>query len=151
MLFLLEALSSDNLVSLSEQQFVGCDTTDFGSNGGLVDNAFSFAKKPSICTESSCTYKTTGSTCQKFSNAVEISQGGVTGYTDFSKECKLAWMEALSKQPVFIAIEADQFSSQMYNSGVTHKFVRIKLLIMLYSFLTNDTDNGIDYCEGDRG
>ena len=118
LLFLLEALSSDNLVSLSEQQFVGCDTTDFGSNGGLVDNAFSFAKKPSTCTESSYTYKATGCTCQKFRYSVEISQGGVTGYTDVFKECKQAWMEDLSKHPVFIAIETDQFSLQVYNSGV---------------------------------
>ena len=51
--YFLETLNSDNLVSLKEKQFVGCDTTDLGSNGGLVDRAFSFAKKTSICTESS--------------------------------------------------------------------------------------------------
>ena len=70
LLFLLEALSSGNLVSLSERQFVDCDTTDSGCKGGLMDNAFSFAKKASICTESSYTYKITGCTCQKSSYSV---------------------------------------------------------------------------------
>ena len=83
-----------------------------------MDNAFSFAKKTSICTEISYTYKATGGTFQKFRYSVEISQGGVTGYTDVFKECKQACMEDLSKQPVFIAIETDQLSLQMYNSGV---------------------------------
>ena len=43
--YFLETWNSDNLVSFKEKQFVGCDTNDFGSNRGLVDNAFSFAKK----------------------------------------------------------------------------------------------------------
>jgi hypothetical protein len=112
------ALSTGNLVSLSEQQFVDCDTTDSGCNGGLMDNAFSFAKKTSICTESSYPYKATGGTCQESSCSVGIPQGGVTGYTDVSKDSEQALMEALGQQPVSIAIEADQSSFQMYKSGV---------------------------------
>ena len=40
--YFLETLNSDNQVSLRKKLFVGCDTSEFGSNGGLVDNAFSF-------------------------------------------------------------------------------------------------------------
>merc|ERR1712012_906820 len=57
------ALSTGNLVSLSEQQFVDCDTTDSGCNGGWMDNAFSFAKKNSTCTEGSYPYTATDGTC----------------------------------------------------------------------------------------
>ena len=47
------ALSTGNLVSLSEQQFVDCDTTDLGCNGGLICYAFAFAEKNAICNEGS--------------------------------------------------------------------------------------------------
>ena len=57
------ALSTGNLVSLSEQQFVDCDTTDSGCNGGWMDNAFSFAKTNSIYTEGSYPYTATDGTC----------------------------------------------------------------------------------------
>ena len=89
--YFLETLNSVDPVSLREKLFVDCDTNDFGSNGDLVDNAFSFAKKPRFARRSATyTQRFTGDTCQKFSYSVEISQSGVIGYTDVSKECKQA-------------------------------------------------------------
>ena len=51
--YFLETMNSGNFVFLREKKFVDCDINNFGSNGGLVDSAFSFAKKTSICTVSS--------------------------------------------------------------------------------------------------
>merc|ERR1712185_103767 len=46
-----------------------------------------------------------------------IPKGGVTGYKDISSESKL--LDAVTNTgPVSVAIEADQFSFQMYSSGV---------------------------------
>jgi len=112
------ALSTGNLVSLSEQQFVDCDTTDSGCNGGWMDNAFSFAKKNSICTEGSYPYTATDGTCNLSGCQVGIPQGGVVGYTDVSTDSEQAMMSAVAQQPVSIAIEADQYSFQLYSSGV---------------------------------
>ena len=50
------ALSTSNLVSLSEQQLVDCNTTDLGCNEGLMDYASAFAEKNAICTEGSYPY-----------------------------------------------------------------------------------------------
>ena len=50
--YFLDTWNSDNFVSVREN-FVGCDINNYGSNGCLVDNVFSLAKKTSICTENS--------------------------------------------------------------------------------------------------
>merc|ERR1712056_156578 len=68
--------------SLSEQQFVDCDKVDQGCNGGLMDNAFKFAEKNAICTESSYPYKGRGGTCEASSCTVGIPNGDVKGYKD---------------------------------------------------------------------
>jgi len=112
------ALSTGNLVSLSEQQFVDCDTTSSGCNGGLMDYAFAFAEQNAICTEKSYRYTASDGTCDTSRCTVGIPQGGVVGYTDVSRDNEQALMSAVAQQPVSIAIEADQASFQLYSSGV---------------------------------
>jgi len=51
-------LKSGSLLSLSEQQFVDCDTKDGGCNGGLQDRAFKYAEGHKIMREGD--YKYTG-------------------------------------------------------------------------------------------
>lgn len=110
-------VSSGELVSLSEQQFVDCDTVDSGCNGGLMDNAFKYAEKNAICTEQSYPYKAAKSSCQAQSCSSGLKSGAVTGYKDVgSSEQDL--MAALAQQPVSIAIEADKAIFQSYKSGV---------------------------------
>merc|ERR1711912_58526 len=84
-------IATGKLVSLSEQQFVDCDKVDQGCNGGLMDNAFKFAEKNSLCTETSYPYK--------------APKGSVTGFKDVSTDSEEAMMSALNQQPVSIAIE----------------------------------------------
>jgi C1A family cysteine protease len=114
------------LQSFSEQQLVDCDTyknggKDFGCNGGLMDNAFSWINKNGgLCSESAYPYvsgdtKTAG-TCQKSCSIVANSK--VTSFVDVTPSSDSAMMTALSKQPVSIAIEADQREFQLYKSGV---------------------------------
>merc|ERR1740138_689891 len=59
-------LASGNLVSLSEQQFLDCDTTDSGCNGGLEYQGWSFFKSQDegICTEDSYPYKARDGSCK---------------------------------------------------------------------------------------
>jgi len=136
-------VSTGNLVSLSEQEFVDCDTVDQGCNGGLMDNAFQFAEQNAICTEDSYPYTATGGDCQQSSCTVGLAQGAVTGYTDVEQN-EQALMDAVNQQPVAIAIEADQQAFQFYTSGVLTAECGTNLdhgvLLVGYG-----TENGQDY------
>merc|ERR1719333_1305037 len=69
-------ISTGKLVSMSEQQFVDCDTAqDQGCNGGLMDNAFTYAKTTAICTEASYPYEGRDGTCKKSSCTAALVEG----------------------------------------------------------------------------
>jgi C1A family cysteine protease len=109
------AISKGSLVSLSEQQLVDCSKSygNHGCNGGLMDNAFKYAKENGMCTEDSYPYTAAGGDCQKCDPVVEIS-----GCTDVTKNNQVDLKEAVSRGPVSIAIEADKKAFQLYTSGV---------------------------------
>lgn len=109
------------LISFSEQNLVSCDTIDSACNGGLMDNAFSWTRtNGGLCTESGYPYTsgTTGqkgtctTTCTKNANVAPKS------YTDVQRNSDSALMTAIAKQPVSIAIQANQPEFQLYKSGV---------------------------------
>mmetsp|Transcript_158476 Transcript_158476/g.289007 ORF Transcript_158476/g.289007 Transcript_158476/m.289007 type:complete len:469 (+) Transcript_158476:83-1489(+) len=110
-------IATGQLTSLSEQQFVDCDHVDEGCNGGLMDNAFSFAEKNAICNEESYKYEGKKSTCESSTCKVGIPKGSVLGFQDVESS-EQALMEAVAQQPVSIAIEADKAAFQLYHSGV---------------------------------
>jgi len=114
------------LPSLSELNFVDCDNrsnggSDLGCNGGLMDSAFSWAKKNGgLCSEAAYPY--TSGTTKKSGTCNQTSckkaEYAPIGYTDVAKKSDSAMMSALALGPVSIAIEADQSAFQLYKSGV---------------------------------
>jgi KDEL-tailed cysteine endopeptidase len=120
------AIKTGNLESFSEQQLVDCDTLsnggrDHGCNGGLMDNAFSWiSKNDGLCLESAYPYvsgttKTAG-TCTK--SCKNVAGSDILSHVDVQPASDSAFMTALAKQPVSVAIEADQREFQLYKSGV---------------------------------
>jgi len=111
-------IATGKLVSISEQQLVDCDHVDQGCGGGLMDYAFAFAQKNAMCTEESYSYTGRAGSCEASSCKVAIPVHGVTGFKDVTPNSMQAMMEAVSQQPVSIAIEADKSVFQLYKSGV---------------------------------
>merc|ERR1712151_1031989 len=77
-----------------------------------------FAEANAICTEDSYPYKARAGTYEASSCTVGVPKGDVKGFKDVSKDDEQALMEAVSQQPVSIAIEADKMAFQLYKSGI---------------------------------
>jgi len=121
------SIATGNLLTLSEQQLVDCDTVDSACNGGLMDNGFAFAEKNAMCTEASYSYTGTKGTCSASSCTVGLAQGSVTGFKDVTVNSVEALMTALAQQPVSVAIEADSIFFQLYSGGVMQFWCGTKL------------------------
>jgi C1A family cysteine protease len=108
-------ISSGNLVSMSEQQFVDCSKQNSGCNGGLMETAFDWAKSQSIATEQSYGYTARDGSC-KSSFTTAIPSGGVTGYKTANGASLTDALNSVG--PVSVAIQADQSVFQQYTGGV---------------------------------
>jgi len=147
------SIKNGHLESFSEQQLVDCDNLsnggrDHGCNGGLMDNAFAWVgKNNGLCTEQAYPYvsgttKTAGTCTQK--SCTNVAGSDIHSYVDVVPKSDAAMMEAVAKQPVSVAIEADQRDFQLYSSGVFTGSCGTNLdhgvLVVGYGSL-----NGVDY------
>lgn len=111
-------LATKKLVDLSVQQLLDCDLDDMACNGGLMDHAFNWIEKhKGYCTWKEYPYTAVkGPECKR--DQCQIVKGShVTNYTDVDQSDE-ALMSAIAKQPVSVAIEADQSSMMFYHDGV---------------------------------
>lgn len=115
-------LDTGNLTSLSEQELVDCDKNDMGCGGGLMDNAFLFDENSTgICSEKEYPYVMhrhwlQGCLSEK-GECTPVNHTRVESFYDVENTVE-ALVAAIAKQPVSVAIEADQQSFQFYKSGV---------------------------------
>jgi len=113
----INAIVSGNLTSLSEQELVDCDTQfDHGCQGGLMDYAFKFVKKHGLDTEKDYPYEGVQGVCDTArENRVVVT---IDGFHDIASGNESEMVEAVSKHPVSVAIQANQQSFQLYTGGV---------------------------------
>lgn len=133
-----------DLISLSEQELVDCDTTyNSGCNGGLMDYAFQFIiKNGGIDTEKDYPYEAVDGQCdqnRKNSRIVTID-----GFEDVPKNNEKALQKAVAYQPVSVAIEAGGRAFQLYVSGVFTGTCGTELDHGVTA-VGYGTDNGVDY------
>nr|CAB3485977.1 unnamed protein product [Digitaria exilis] len=107
-----------DLISLSEQELVDCDTSyNEGCNGGLMDYAFEFIiNNGGIDTEEDYPYKGTDNRCDvNRKNAKVVT---IDSYEDVPVNSEKSLQKAVANQPVSVAIEAGGRAFQLYNSGI---------------------------------
>ncbi len=144
------AISTGDLMDLSEQELVDCANGihygSHGCNGGQMEGAFKYVIENGQCTLNSYPYTSdttqTEGTCQqqKCSHVAHI-----TSCYDVKPNDQISLKEAVSRQPVSVAIEADSFEFQSYSSGVLSSSrcgtnLNHGVLVVGYG-----TENGQDY------
>merc|ERR1739848_447904 len=90
-------------------------TQNSGCNGGSMELAFNFAGTVNVATESSYPYTARDGSC-KSSFTTAVPQGGITGYKTVQASTA-SLKSAIQQGPVSVAIEADQYTFQAYQSG----------------------------------
>ncbi len=113
----INAIKTGELVALSEQQLVDCDTDkDNGCGGGLMDYAFEYMiKQGGVDTEDNYRYWGMGAFCNRAkANRTVVS---IDGYEDVPVNDEDALKKAAANQPVSVAICVDS-GLQFYNKGV---------------------------------
>jgi len=114
------ALSTGNLVSLSEQNLMDCSTSygNAGCDGGLMDYAFQYIiKNGGLDTEASYPYQGVNGNCHY---TAANSGATLSAYTDVTSGSETALATAVLKQPVSVAIDASHTSFQLYTDGIYH-------------------------------
>ncbi|KAL9273129.1 Senescence-specific cysteine protease SAG39-like protein [Drosera capensis] len=111
-------IKTGTLTSLSEQEIVDCDTNgnDQGCNGGTADGAFSFImSNGGITTESNYPFVGSQGTCNTNAGPVAAT---LSSYQDVPSNSESALLNAVSNQPVSVAIDASGNDFQQYSGGV---------------------------------
>ncbi|CAN8316084.1 unnamed protein product [Cochlearia groenlandica] len=111
-------IAHGNLVSLSEQQLLDCDTKhdDKGCNGGIMSDAFNYIiQNQGIASETDYTYL--GSSYEKCrSNAKPAAR--ISGFESVVSNNEQALLEAVSRQPVSVSMDANGEGFMHYSGGV---------------------------------
>lgn len=143
------AIATGSLVSVSEEELVTC-SSESGCDGGLMDEAFEWViENGGIATEESYPYESYSGSSAACNTNLEEEDKTVTidGFADVAPYSEAALLEAVSKQPVSVAIEASAWDLQLYVEGVYNGTcssdpydINHGVLLVGYG-----TENGVDY------
>jgi C1A family cysteine protease len=117
----INAINTGNLVSLSEQELVSCDTAgkDKGCNGGEMTDAYKWIKaNGGLVPESDYPYVSKAGAAPSCDDTKmdDDTKVTLTGFSKLPVGKELALQQALMSHPVSIAVNANQW--QFYGGGV---------------------------------
>lgn len=112
-------ITTDKLISLSEQEILDCDTNpmDQGCEGGLIQDAYEFIiRNGGIASEANYPYKGDKGTCNPKKEAFHDAK--IKGYENVPANNESALLKAVANQPVSVLVDAGGTAFQFYSSGV---------------------------------
>ncbi|XP_019234964.1 PREDICTED: oryzain beta chain-like [Nicotiana attenuata] len=112
----INAIATGELINLSEQELVSCDSSNSGCDGGLMDYAFEWViNNGGIDSASDYPYTASQGTCNITKEKTKIVT--IDGYQDVAqKESDL--LCAVAQQPVSVGIDGSSLDFQLYKGGI---------------------------------
>jgi KDEL-tailed cysteine endopeptidase len=111
-------IATGTMVTLSEQQFVDCETTSYGCNGGWMNPVFTYAASHGLATGADYPYTGRDGVCYD-DTITPIAGLSTNGYVNVSRYNPLALQTAIRNEgPVTIAVMAGNQAFMYYSSGV---------------------------------
>ena len=108
-------IQTGDLLKLSEQNLVDCDTHSNGCDGGLEVSAFKYVEKHAQESEHDYPYKGHDSRCRWTSRRGKVT---VKSYNRVQPKSVPDLMAAVEIQPTCVAVDAEGAAFQSYNSGI---------------------------------
>lgn len=139
-------INSGNLISLSEQEILDCDSVDHGCQGGNIGNAYTFiVNNGGLASEASYPYNAIKGTCDTSASPVV----SISGYQAVPANDEQSLMQAVTQQPVAIAINASP-AFHSYSGGVFDGPCSVSDIGDLNHAVTiigygTDSDTGVSY------
>ncbi|KQJ91493.1 ervatamin-B [Brachypodium distachyon] len=110
-------IRTGNLISLSEQELVDCDTLDYGCDGGVSYHALEWiASNGGIATEADYPYTGKDGAC--VANKLPLHAAAISGFARVATRSEPSLANAVAAQPVAVSIEAGGANFQHYVKGV---------------------------------
>ncbi|EOA39418.1 hypothetical protein CARUB_v10012525mg [Capsella rubella] len=134
------------LVSLSEQQLIDCDTVSAGCKAGQSFDAFQYiVKSKGIASEAEYPYKAKEGSCRSDIRPAPGTQ--IKGFQQVPSNNERALLEAVSRQPVTVYIDARMTGFGNYKEGVFAYTARNcqEKVTHAVTFVGYGTSNGINY------
>ncbi|KAF5728728.1 Xylem bark cysteine peptidase 3 isoform 1 [Tripterygium wilfordii] len=112
----INAIVTRDLISLSEQELVDCDTTNDGCEGGYMDYAFEWViNNGGIDTESGYPYTGVDGSCNTTEEETKVVS--IDGYEDVG-ESDSALLCATVQQPISVGMDGSAIDFQLYTGGI---------------------------------
>ncbi|CAA7042350.1 unnamed protein product [Microthlaspi erraticum] len=115
----LTKIETGEIVSLSEQQLLDCNTENNGCHGGYITNAFDYiTQNQGITTEQNYPYQASEMTCLESTQSGYFAAATISGYETVPMNNEEALLKAVSQQPVSVGIEAAGAAFKYYSGGI---------------------------------
>lgn len=112
-------INNYSTIRLSEQQLVDCSIENYGCSGGIMDKAYDYIiENNGLLSNKDYEYNNVDQQCLLIDNINNVKNSNITTYFFTIPYSKRDLMNSVNKNPVAIALDANNIAFRFYKSGI---------------------------------